>query len=294
MESLITEFLLWDNCKNNCSFCHLKCKKSYSSFLNNDEKEKSIKAAKDYISGPRFLFGSSILLCGGELFDTPFTKGQKEQFDSLANIIFSKTGWGVIPSVFVNTNLIYDINTELTWFLDIAKKYHVINKINFTTSFDLVGRYSSDSDKRLVKDNIHKLHILYPDLRITANMILTRPVCNLLINEDISYLGLQQDIGATINLIPYIILKDDLAPSKKTLFSALDTINAQVLGFIQDLATRFDTEPKRLLFKFYNGEFHNQTSEILSCGHSANFSLYSKEGTCFVCDLKNHIKELEK
>lgn len=292
MVNLITEFLLWDNCKNNCSFCHLKCKKPYSSFLSDSEKELSIKLANDYLNSNSFIYGSDILLCGGELFDIPFTDGQKREFDKLANTVFSKINNGVIPSLFLNTNLIYDINTELLWFLGIADKYKVINKINFTTSYDLVGRYSCNKDKNLVKENIRKLHELYPNLKITANMILTRPVCNMIIDEDITLVGLQQELGVQINLIPYIILNEDLAPSKETLFQALYTIEVQNYGFFEDLALRFDREPKRLLFKFYDGKFHNQTSAIDSCGHSHNFSLYSKDNTCFVCDLKKSLDRI--
>ena len=260
MRPLIVELLLWDNCNNNCDFCHLKTVKEYSAFLTDEEKETALMTAVDFITGDDRDEKYDLLLCGGELFDTQFPESCKKAFQILTLITLNEMKNGKINDLFVNTNLIYDVETNLRPFLDSAKEMGVLNRIHFTTSFDLVGRYKTDEDKNLVKNNISLLREKYPDMPITANMILTKPVCNLFINGDISYAALQQELGVTINLIPYIILKEKLAPSRTTLFEALDAIEAENPGFTKALADRFDNEPDRRLLKFYQGELHDRTS----------------------------------
>ena len=62
----VYEFLLWDNCNNNCTFCH---QRNDPRIFDVDEQKQILYKTLRFIKDEsRFISGSHVLLVGGELF----------------------------------------------------------------------------------------------------------------------------------------------------------------------------------------------------------------------------------
>lgn len=280
----IVEFLLWDNCNNHCKFCFLKEHNPCPSFLTDAEKLNSIRSVIQYIDGTKFERGSSVLLCGGELFDTPLSPDTYHTFEDLMNLLVFRLQDKTIDQLYINTNLIYDINLLLMPFLVVLDSYGLLDRLHFTTSFDLVGRYKTLTDKQLFLNNIKEIKKAFPNLHIIANMVMTNYLCNLVLDDNIDILDLEEDIGVEINLIPYIILHDDLAPTSEMVMETIKHVyNSD--SALKQYTNKFSINVPRILLKYYDNHLVEMTSDTSKCGHSVNFKRYSKSGDCFICDL---------
>ena len=67
----IYEFLLWNNCGNNCKFCHQRAheRKIDDKILMPKEQIESLNKCKEFLESDKFEDGNHILLVGGEIFD---------------------------------------------------------------------------------------------------------------------------------------------------------------------------------------------------------------------------------
>ena len=287
----IFEFLVWDNCNNHCRFCFLKDHNPCKSVLDNTGKADSLRQVLNYLNSPNFEQGSHVLLCGGELFDTVFDAGTSNTFHELITFIINGLLNNSIESLYINTNLIYDPNIALNRFLSYFANAGLLGKLHFTTSFDLVGRYKTQEDKQLFINNVRHIHNRYPTLELIANMVMTKQVCNLICDGNVSIKDLQDDLGVMINLIPYIILHDDLAPTKDLVMATLKAVNVEIPGYIKAHTDRFILDTPRVLLKYHNGTLQEMTTPNSECGHSINFKRYTKEGSCFICDLQELAKD---
>lgn len=279
----IIEFLLWDNCNNHCKFCFLKGNDG-KCILDDNKKAQSINLVNDHI---HTLNNCDILLCGGELFDTKFSDKTNNCFVTMIDTIIKKLKNNDIRYVYVNTNLIYDMDIQLIEFLNKFRCNNLIDRLKFTTSYDLVGRYKDSYSEKLFIDNVHRLRVEYPNMKIIANMVLTKQVCNLILNNDISIKDLQDSLDVDINTIPYIILLDSMAPTKELVMDTLLHINNEIPGYLNTYIKRFTIDQKRVLFKFLGDSLVELTSDTNKCNHSVNFTQYTKEGSCFICDLED-------
>ena len=287
----IVEFLLWDNCNNYCKFCFLKDRSSCKTLLNDNEKANSIFLVREYINSGKIKYGDDILLCGGELFDTDFDMETMYEWETLIDDIVLYIKMGRISSLYINTNLIYKINSALIFLLEKFKNIG-FDKLHFTTSFDLIGRYKCSEDKELFLSNINYVNSTYPGLNIIANMILTKPVCNLILSGDIDIFELQREMGVVINPIPYIVLLDKWAPDKSMVMDVLRLIYKGCPEYFNDYSKRFMVDKKRTLLKYDGSSYIELTSDINNCGHSVNFSNYTTGNSCFLCDLECLEREL--
>lgn len=291
MSKKIFEFLVWDNCNNHCRFCFLKDHNPCKSILDNNGKAESLHQVLNYLKSPSFEEGSHVLLCGGELFDTVFDSGTAVAFHELITHILGGIVQGTIESLYVNTNLIYDPSIMLNRFLSYFDNAGFLNKLHFTTSFDLIGRYKTPEDKQQFIRNVRHLHSRYPALEIIANMVMTKQVCRLICDGDVSIRNLQDDLDVSINLIPYIILHDNMAPTKELVLDTLKAVNAELPGYIKTHTDRFILDTPRVLLKYHNKKLEEMTTPNSTCGHSVNFKRYTKEGSCFICDLQKLAEE---
>lgn len=286
MKTLV-EFLLWDNCNNHCKFCFLKEHNPCPSFLSDVERVKSIQSVKSYID-VQWKHGDDILLCGGELFDYPMTPQVQSAWDNLIETILEKVEKGIIDEVYINTNMLYDINLSLVPFLFMFAIKGLLFKLRFTTSYDLYGRFKTEGDRCLFLTNVNQVKSMFPGLEIIANTVLTKNMCDEIANG----FKVTDVPNVTINLIPYIILTDDMAPNKSMVMQTLKTVEQATPGYVKGMLTRFTLDKPRKLMKYYNGELSEMTSKNLECGHSENFTRYTKEGSCFICDLIELGKEI--
>lgn len=280
----VYEFILWDNCRNNCSFCHLKKNKQ----LSVEEKKNSLNSVIEFIESDRFEQGSHVLLIGGEIFDSPQINNNLNLF--FDNII-SKMCNNIIDLLYLNTNLLYKNTDSLYYFLNLIEKNKLSNRLKFTTSFDIKGRYASDKIYELYRRNLELIKQKFPSVNVIANVILTKALCEfierLIQNNNCNSIKDIENryVGCKVMFIPYIIFDKDLTPSKEELLRTL--VSLKRIGYdVNQFIMNMDIQQERRLYKFDGNKFNYCSANILDCGHSENFKKWSQNDECFVCMVK--------
>lgn len=277
----IFEFLLWDNCNNNCKFCHQK--QNYHKLVD-DQKRRSIEKIIEFLNSEKFIKGSHVLLVGGEIFDSPtiFT-----DMNNLISFIINKMKTNEIDLLYINTNLIYKKLDSVLFLLNSIKENNLFSRLKFTTSFDLEGRFTPKT-KELMLHNLKYIMDNYPDCRIVVNMMLANELCTQILNKEFSVKEFCDYYKVQINLIPYIILDLQLAANRNKIFKTLRFVDFEIPGYLKSYIDNFDL-PQNKILHWYNpltDRFEYCSSDPAECGHSENFKNYSGNGTCFICDLK--------
>ena len=278
----IYEFIVWDNCNNNCKFCwqkqHFKLKTSA-------EKVFSLVQVKKFLTSDDFKSGSHVLIVGGELFDSssiPITQELLDFFEYIAN----KQLTNDIDLLYLNTNLIYDIDL-LCNCLDILNNKNLLNRLKFTTSYDIYGRFKSKNDEMLFVSNLKKLKTIYSDLSVVINTIMTKQFCEKELSavEPIAT-TFKSKYAAYVNLIPYITIDDELTPNRNDVFKVLKKQDQFNPGYLKQYIENFDLPQPKLIYRALGNKLVFSSSEYADCGHGINFKRYSNKGTCFICDIK--------
>ena len=271
------EYLLWNNCPNNCLFCNMKDK--YQS--NEEDKLKAIKLVKENIKERKERF--NVLLVGGEIF-MGLTNRLKEKLIDLYHEIFRND---LINIIYINTNLLYYIPDCLEKILDKAP----IERIHLTTSDDIQGRFKTENDFKLFFDNIDFLRFKYPKLEIIVNTILTRYFYNFLLSGKYNIKEYCNKYKVKVNIIPYIDINniEELKLTKKEIIKALLILKEQYPewfeGYIDIMTKKNDME--LLQYSNKTKSLMDVTTNIGNCGHSTNFTLSIKNSNkCFACLLE--------
>lgn len=272
------EFLLWSNCNNNCKFCvqredHMSSK---------EERLKAIELAFDNIKKLR---DAHVLFMGGELFSEP-DEEVKEKLKNLFDYTFDKSRNKELEFIYINTNLLY--NTEYLFsILDDASD--IIERIRFTTSDDVDGRFNEKS-MSLFYNNLRALRNRYPKLRIVVNTILTKTLCDMIMNDEYNVLDYQNKYDVLVNNIPYINVEKRasyLAPTKSDVIKALNRLNQMLPGYMKGYCDNYLLKQDFHLLQFKNGAFEDVTSGRSECGHHENFKrCFSDSNECFKCVLQ--------
>lgn len=309
----IYEFLLWNNCSNNCTFCHQRAheRKIDDKILTPEEQVQSLLKCEEFLN-TKFEQGNHILLVGGEIFDIQNDK-VKKALSQLLVCVSKMMSNNRIDLLYINTNLLYQDTTFLNWFLTLYQANGLLNRIKFTTSYDVQGRFTSKERELLFYHNLKALTDEYKDLRIVVNCVLTEEACKR-IQEDhfgadylLEYLKDQNKeiwtikdwidyFKVDINTIPYIRLPYDLAPTmptKSMVFNTLLHIDSLIPGYLNDYAENIALTQEKLLWEYNkkDNEFKYCSSELADCGHSVNFQLSFKDSDeCFPCAVKKLAK----
>lgn len=287
----INEFILWNNCNNDCKFCWQRKEKQQTVA----HKLESLMLVKETVSD---LFDTHVLYVGGEtLAET--NQVIIKSLNDLYDLTFDKMKRNEIDQLYINTNILYDINTQLVPILNKAREFDLIRRIHFTTSGDNYGRFRNDgtnSSDELFYDNLYEIRHKYPDLPIYVNIILTDDFCNDVLDNsfDIStYEGRHQ---VMVNTIPYIKFGAVIgAPTREKVFNTLIKLNEQMPGYLLKYCDNFLLNQKIILHKYDsdNGVLDDVSSDKSLCGHSENFKrCYSDSDECFVCDCKQLKEQL--
>ena len=100
------------------------------------------------------------------------------------------------------------------------------------------------------------------------------------------------DNNTSLNLIPYIILDDSLAPSKNLVMQTLQYIKTYDTALFKEFMFNLNIKQPRKMFYFKdcNDVLSNTLTscecKLLPCGHSENFKRYTTtKDSCFVCDV---------
>lgn len=282
MSKNIYEFLLWANCNNHCTFCHQRLFAKNGRILTYDEKSDSIQQTLDYVYN-KMIKGSHIMLCGGELFDNA---NDKPLLTYLFESLVEPLRKNYIDIVYLNTNLIYENPSVLFDCLDILSKNDCLHHVNFTTSYDLKGRFITKSREKLFDRNFILLDDIFPTLNRITNMIMTKDMCKAILAKEFSLERFVNHYNTHINLIPYIRLVDELAPSKQEVLDTLREANRQLPGYLVNYRKNLTSNPTRFVFEYVKDKgFVDSSSNNNSCGHSVNFTKVFDDGSCFICEL---------
>lgn len=282
----INEFLLWNNCNNNCKFCWQK-KEKVSTV---EERLLSIDLVKERI---KFLTNSHVLYVGGELFSEQ-NFYVKEALLDLFDLTFKKMLNLEIDICYINTNLLYDINDILIPILNMAKKNNLIERLHFTTSGDKYGRFSNTES--LFYKNIEVIRHTYPSLYFICNLILTNNFCDDILNDNFNLKEYCMKYNIDVNTIPYIKYgKIIQAPPRKKVFDTLLKLDTQYPGYLKRYCNNFILNQPIFLTQYKDQKLIDVTSQKSECNHSVNFKkCYSDSEECFVCDCKKLIKAMEE
>lgn len=278
----VYEFLLWDNCNNNCTFCH---QRNDPRIFDVDEQKQILYKTLRFIKDEsRFISGSHVLLVGGELFHSlKLFHTYQIFFDQLIGLMRK----GTIDLLYVNTNLLYKDLDCLQMLLDFIDFYGFEDRLKFTTSYDLKYRFKNEEEHRLFLNNFLTINKTYPDIKTVTNMILTDYACDCISNNWFNFRHFMETYKTYINFIPFIINNPELGANREKIFKTLKYIDDRLYGdYLPKYIANFDLPQEKKLFSYKNGNFEYCSCENNTCGHSINFTKYSDKGSCFVCDLK--------
>ena len=282
----IYEFLVWDNCNNNCQFCW---QRETPRVYNNDQRGKILQETINFIkSDDKFEFGSHVLICGGEIFDKPQDfPALTEFFNTIKQFMIE----GRIELLYINTNLIYrDQHGVLGMLHNLSmtpKDVDLMSRIRFTTSYDIAGRFHNESDRQLMLSNFKYIADKYPKIHKVVNTILTKPACEAILSGEFDVKHFMDTYNCWVNLVPYIVLDDKLTADRSMIFKTLQTVDDQCPGYLEKYVPNMAIKQEKWLYMYKDGNYQFCSCAIADCGHSINFNKYCKEGTCFCCDLES-------
>ena len=287
----IYEFLVWDNCNNNCRFCF---QRENPRLFNHDGRKMVLDETIKFIDSDNFKKGSHILICGGEIFDNP--KDINILYDFFTQII-DRMNNGIIDLLYLNTNLIYENIAPLFNVLDMIRDNNLFERLKFTTSYDLEGRFRDKPmpithhlPEEVMLDNLLSLKIEYPEIQIVTNTILTKPVCEKIIDGSYNIKEWMKKYHCWVNLVPYIVYDEKLSATRGEIFKALKKVNEDCENYLKRYILNFDLSQDKLLYMFKDNSFKYCSCDKGDCGHSINFKKYSKYNSCYICDLKEFFK----
>lgn len=301
----IIEFLLWNDCSahGKCAFCWQQAKHEASKFLDNEEKANSINRVKAFLTknfvrledGSNNLYtGNHILLVGGEVFDID-DQEVIDLFKDLLDYIIQLMNNDEIELLYINTNLLYKDLSTLEYLLDKIKVANLWERLRFTTSWDVIGRFENKEKEELFYSNLKDIKAKYPAVHIVVNMILTKQFCEMIETNSKFVKNFQEDYNVQVNTIPYIILRDWMAPTRNQVIKTLLKIDSTIPGYAKDYINNFSLPQPKLLYEYTSAdrELVYCSSEAAECGHSKNFRNYCDDKErCYICDLQHLLNKI--
>lgn len=237
----------------------------------------------EFLDSKEFKAGSHVLMVGGELLDSPplFPFLQKA-FDNLISRMVS----GTVDLLYLNTNLIYKKLDALSYLLARMEKAGVLERLKFTTSFDVDGRFT-EKTRSLMLSNLAWIKRAYPHCQVVVNTILTDAACRAILSGDFSVWDFSEKHDVYVNLLPYIVLDPAMRVSHKLMMQALQRVDTEIPNYLRNYILNFNLPQDKLLYRFRpaSNDFEFVSCENLPCGHAENFAMSSDKNSCFICDV---------
>ena len=241
----IYEFLLWDNCSNNCKFCFQRKNPRLYSL---DEQQSILKQTLNYLNSDKYLENSHILLVGGELFDNTARFSMFSAFfDEIVKMLLDNK----IDLLYLNTNLCYDKDCVdmLVSILQQFDKNDLFDRLKFTTSYDIAGRFANHDKHTQFLANLDLINDKFHNINIVSNIILTNELCNAILEDKFNIFEYSKKHSTLVNLIPYIILDNSLAPDRSTIFQTLRKVFNKNPEFAHAWIQNLDLkQPRKLIY----------------------------------------------
>jgi hypothetical protein len=292
----IYEFVLWENCNNDCDFCFLKAMANYKDKLyNDDEKLNSLEDTITYIQNNTFVPQSHILIAGGELFFKPFSPDLYNKFQELITLVIDLIKSGQFDLFYINSNLLYtDFSQVYSLIIQPFIDAGLVSHLHFTTSYDPYGRYKTEDARQLFLTNLQNISKDFKDIpgfTVYVNCILTQPFCEDIINGRFNQRGFQELCynKLYVNYLPYIPFSKPLEPSDSLIYKTLLYLaDVDKPYFIQYINTILLNQERIVLdYNKTTREFSNRTAEVNpKCNHLQSFTKYQPNGECLLCKFK--------
>lgn len=225
-----TELLigLWNHCNNRCRFCY-----NQQFFHLPKNLKQHLQICKDILQSSFVEEFNYLRFLGGELFDGAIDQlNVKKDFDQIIDLSINLLKEKKIEKINFLTNLIYKNNNDLKETLLRFEKENLISKIEISTSYDVAGRFSEESEQWWW-NNIKWLNKTYPDVKIDIGVIMTQPFITSVTKE-----WLDTFIGKINNVNVYFIELDTAilkCNKQNSPFKDLFPIRQEFLRFLKKL-----------------------------------------------------------
>ena len=302
---LTLEFVMWNNCCNNCQFCWQRLWDDKTTHLNEKQKLECIKKCFQMVDEKGT--DCDILIVGGEVY---CDHGQKvnEALGKLYRKVADKIRSGEVRFLYANTNLTYSDRSNL---LNLLEAFEGIeDSLKFTTSYDLDGRFNRQTKDEQAKicaplnreqlffDNLAFINENYPKVNTVVNTIITRAVADAVMGKNgaekydpLWLMDKYPNTVAWVNLIPYIPIKGDTSLDVKysETVKVLEVANKKEPGYFRRYVESLDQNQDKLLYEYHSDEgLVEKTADTKPCGHNENFSLINRADECYLCRLKEY------
>ena len=295
---MMKEFIVWHNCTNQCDFCWQCKKQDKTAFLNHIEMIAAIRATEEKILN-EVNDGDDVLLVGGEILNS-YNELSDYELHRLLNLCASLIKKDRIRYLYINTNLIYGNRKNLTYLLDLFNG--IEDRLKFTTSYDVYGRFKSNDKYDLWVDNMIYIRDFYPNINMVVNIIITKQLVNWLeegnsVTKDYtwnSFWNYQWNSFQNffkikyINFIPYIPVEDDrsMDVTFKDIVKVLAAEEKRIPGYINKYIDDFDLNQDKILYEYHKDKGYVEcTAKYSDCHHNENFKKVLG-GECYICKLK--------
>lgn len=280
------EYILWSNCNNCCKFCWQQKKQDITTFLKPEDMIKSIKTT--LLELDKTEKGDDVLLVGGELFCSygiEVDNAIKNLVDKCIDLLKKD----IIRFVYINTNLLGHMDNRI-YLLDRISQEQLEDRLKFTTSYDIYGRFANDKFKDNFCENLRYIREKYPKVNIVINIIITKQLA-----QSTEMIGILHNLfikkfGARyINYIPYIPVEDDNSMNV-TFRDIIKVLAAQEKikpGYINRYIDDFDLNQNKILYEYHKDKGYVEcTAKYAECHHNENFKKVLGD-ECYICKLKD-------
>lgn len=190
------QYELWKDCKNGCKFCFNKGQPDINKVISLKNILKRIddeEELKNY---------NEIGFIGGEFFDDQLEATEvKDLFYKLfykcKNLIKNRC----IDKIYFTTSLIFDISKYLIPFLEYIASLGILSNCLLCTSYDLKYRFHTKEKEELWKNNMLKLHKMFPDLRLHTEIIASGFFMQAVLDETFSITDFKNKFNTFIDYI---------------------------------------------------------------------------------------------
>lgn len=214
---------LWNHCNNRCSFCY---NQTYYHLPLNVKEHLSI--CNDILNSNFIENFNYLRFLGGELFDGGIHKLNVEfEFQKILDSTLNLLKNDKIERLNLLTNLIYNNIEDLQHTIDFFDQNGMLNRLDLSTSYDWVGRFTKETEKWWW-NNINWILNTYKNVKIDIGVIMTQPLITNITKEwlDGFFIKTQHRCNIRFNELDTAIIKNtkENSPFKMLFPKRLDFI----------------------------------------------------------------------
>ena len=194
-ENKFIQYELWKACRNGCSFCFNRGQPDV-------DKVERLKYIIEKLNDPEVDDYNEIGFIGGEFFDNEISDEEvKKLFYKLFDICADKVKNGKLDKIYITTGLMFDIEPYLVPFLSYLRYIGISDKCLLCTSYDLEGRFHTKERENLWKQNMKYLDIVFHEIKLHTEIILTQAFINAVLDETFSITQFKKEFNTGIDYI---------------------------------------------------------------------------------------------